>query len=77
MNKEAVIARLEQYRANFELHTNSYAKQSIADQLLGFVSALSYTDLPYSILKHWGDTWQAMSAEVTNMIYAEGKKNEQ
>lgn len=74
MNTEAVIARLEQYRADFDLHTNSYAKQSIADQLLGFLSALSYTDLPYSILKHWGDTWQAMSAEVTNFIYAEGKK---
>lgn len=74
MNNEAVIARLEQYRADFDLHSNSYAKQSIADQMLGFISALSYTDLPYSTLKHWGDTWQAMSAEVTNMIYSEGKK---
>ena len=74
MNTEAVIARLEQYRADFDLHSNPYAKQSIADQLLGFVSALSYTDLPYPILKHWGDTWAAMSAQVTNMIYAESKK---
>lgn len=74
MNTEAVIARLEQYRADFELHDNSFAKDMICQQLLGFLSALSYTDLPYPILKHWGDTWQAMSAEVTNMIYAEGKK---
>lgn len=74
MNTEAVIARLEQYRADFDLHTNSYAKQSIADQMLGFLSALSYSDMPYSVLKVYGDHWQAMSAEVTNMIYAEGKK---
>ena len=74
MNNEAVIARLEQYRTDFDLHNKSYAKQSIADQMLGFVSALSYTGLPYPILKYWGDTWQAMSAEVTNMIYSEGKK---
>ena len=73
MNNEAVIARLEQYRADFDLHTNSYAKQSIADQMLGFISALSYSDMPYSVLKVYGDHWQAMSAEVTNMIYSEGK----
>lgn len=74
MNKEAVIARLEQYRTDFELHDNSFAKDMICQQLLGFLSALSYTDLPYPILKYWGDTWATMSAEVTNMIYAEGKK---
>lgn len=74
MNTEAVITRLEQYRADFDLHTNSYAKQSICDQLLGFVSALSYSDLPYPILKYWGDEWAAMSAQVTNMIYNESKK---
>lgn len=76
MNNEAVIARLEQYRADFELHDNSFTKEMICQQLLGFLSALSYTDLPYPILKYWGDTWQAMSAEVTNMIYSEGKKND-
>lgn len=77
MNSEDVISRLEQYRKDFNLHTNSYAKQSISDQLLGFVSALSYSDLPYPILKYWGDEWAAMSAEVTNMIYGESKRNEQ
>lgn len=74
MNNEAIIARLEQYRHDFELHDNSFTKEIICQQLLGFLSALSYTDLPYSILKYWGDEWQAMSAEVTNLIYAEGKK---
>lgn len=74
MNTEQVIARLEQYRADFELHINSYAKQSIADQMLGFLSALSYSDMPYSVLKVYGDHWQSMSAQVTNMIYAESKK---
>lgn len=76
MNTEQVIARLEQYRSDFELHTNSYAKQGIADQLLGFLSALSYSDMPYSLLKIYGDRWQAMSAEVTNLIYGESKRNE-
>lgn len=74
MNSEAVIARLEQYRADFDLHTNSYAKQSIADQMLGFISALSYTDMPYSVMKVYADQWAAMSAEVTNLIYGESKK---
>lgn len=74
MNNEAVIARLEQYRADFELHDNSFTKEMICQQLLGFLSALSYSDMPYPILKYWGDTWAAMSSEVTNMIYAEGKK---
>lgn len=76
MNTDEVIMRLEQYRKDFDLHTNSYAKQSICDQLLGFISALSYSDLPYPILKHWGDTWAAMSAEVTNLIYGESKRHE-
>lgn len=76
MNSDDVIMRLEQYRKDFDLHTNSYAKQSIADQLLGFVSALSYSDLPYPILKYWGDEWAVMSAEVTNLIYGESKTNE-
>lgn len=74
MNTEQIIARLEQYRHDFGLHTNSHAKQGIADQLLGFLSALSYSDLPYPILKYWGDEWAAMSAEVTNLIYGESKK---
>lgn len=74
MNTDDVIMRLEQYRKDFDLHSNSYSKQSIADQLLGFVSALSYSDLPYPILKYWGDQWAAMSAEVTNLIYGESKK---
>jgi len=76
MNTGAVIVRLEQYRTDFNLHTNSYAKQSICDQLLGFVSALSYSDLPYPILKYWGDEWAAMSAEVTNLIYGEWKEKD-
>ena len=74
MNTEAVIARLEQYRADFDLHDNSFTKEMICQQLLGFLSALSYSDMPYSVLKVYGDHWQAMSAEVTNMIYSEGKK---
>ncbi len=77
MNTDDVITRLEQYRKDFDLHSNSYAKQSICDQLLGFISALSYSDLPYSILKYWGDEWAAMSAEVTNLIYGESKRHEQ
>jgi len=76
MNTEAVIARLEQYRRDFDLHTNSYAKDAICQQFLGFISALSYSDLPYPILKYWGDEWAAMSAEVTNLIYGESKRNE-
>lgn len=76
MNTEQVIERLEQYRRDFDLHTNSYAKDAICQQFLGFLSALSYSDMPYSVLKVYGDYWQAMSAEVTNLIYGESKRHE-
>lgn len=76
MKTEDVVTRLEQYKADFEMHSNSYAKQSIADQMLGFISALSYTDMPYSAMKVYADQWAAMSAEVTNLIYGESRENE-
>lgn len=74
MNTDDVIMRLEQYRKDFDLHTNSYAKDAISQQMLGFLSALSYSEMPYSVLKVYGDHWQAMSAEVTNLIYGESKR---
>lgn len=74
MNTEAVIARLEQYKADFEIQDHFGAKDMICQQMLGFLSALSYSDMPYSILKHYGDDWVAMSAKVTNLIYTDSKK---
>lgn len=74
MNSEAVIARLEQYKADFEIQAHFGAKDMLCQQMLGFLSALSYTDMPYSILKHYGDEWAAMSATVTNLLYADSKK---